>query len=81
MRFYARGSPTKKFKPPRSGCSPSRHESTVNRGKYRYVRQEADRLDSHIGMVREAINKLREYRTALISAAVTGKIDVRGEVE
>jgi hypothetical protein len=24
---------------------------------------------------------LREYRTALISAAVTGKIDVRGEVE
>lgn len=30
--------------------------------------------------VREAIDKLREYRTALISAAVTGKIDVREEV-
>ncbi len=29
----------------------------------------------------EAIEKLREYRTALISAAVTGKIDVRGEVQ
>jgi len=24
---------------------------------------------------------LRDYRTALISAAVTGKIDVRGEVD
>jgi len=29
--------------------------------------------------VREGIEKLKEYRTALISAAVTGKIDVRGE--
>jgi type I restriction enzyme S subunit len=28
--------------------------------------------------VRKAIEKLKEYRTALISAAVTGKIDVRG---
>ena len=27
------------------------------------------------------IDKLREYRTALISAAVTGTIDVRKEVE
>ena len=33
-----------------------------------------------IAKVREAIEKLREYRTALISAAVTGKIDVREEV-
>jgi len=30
--------------------------------------------------VREGIEKLKEYRTALISAAVTGKIDVREEV-
>ncbi len=29
----------------------------------------------------QQIEKLHEYRTALISAAVTGKIDVRGEVE
>jgi len=29
---------------------------------------------------REVIEKLQEYRTALISAAVTGKIDVREEV-
>lgn len=31
--------------------------------------------------VEDAIDRLQEYRTALISAAVTGKIDVRGEVE
>lgn len=31
--------------------------------------------------VREAIERLKEYRTALIFAAVTGKIDVRDEVE
>ena len=37
-----------------------------------------DRLDVE---VRAAIDRLREYRSALISAAVTGKIDVRGEVE
>ena len=27
--------------------------------------------------VRDAIDRLKEYRAALISAAVTGKIDVR----
>lgn len=37
-----------------------------------------DRLRTKI---REAIEKLREYRITLISAAVTGKIDVRQEVE
>ena len=30
-------------------------------------------------MVHQAIDHLKEYRTALISAAVTGKIDVRKE--
>jgi type I restriction enzyme S subunit len=35
------------------------------------------RLDSLISKVDTAILKLKEYRTALISAAVTGKIDVR----
>jgi type I restriction enzyme S subunit len=30
--------------------------------------------------VRQHIEKLGEYRTALVSAAVTGKIDVRSEV-
>jgi type I restriction enzyme S subunit len=31
-----------------------------------------------VEMISEAIDRLKEYRTALISAAVTGKIDVRG---
>jgi type I restriction enzyme S subunit len=33
-----------------------------------------------VARVREGIDKLGEYRTALISAVVTGQIDVRGEV-
>ena len=33
-----------------------------------------------IAKVRDAIDRLKELRTALISAAVTGKIDVREEV-
>jgi type I restriction enzyme S subunit len=37
-------------------------------------------IDALTAKVRESITKLREYRTALISAAVTGKIDVRGEL-
>ena len=36
-------------------------------------------IDALTTKVHESITKLREYRTALISAAVTGKIDVRGE--
>jgi type I restriction enzyme, S subunit len=35
--------------------------------------------DALIERIREVINKLREFRTVLISAAVTGKVDVRGE--
>jgi hypothetical protein len=38
------------------------------------------KIDALIAKVRESIAKLREYRTALISAAVTGKIDVRIQV-
>jgi len=38
---------------------------------------ESIKIDSLILKIREAIEKLQEYRTALISAAVTGKIDVR----
>ena len=34
-------------------------------------------IDALIAKIREAINHLNEFRTALISAAVTGKIDVR----
>lgn len=45
-----------------------------------FLDRETGRIDAIIGKVRTSIDKLREYRTALISAAVTGKIDVRGEV-
>jgi type I restriction enzyme S subunit len=34
-------------------------------------------IDGAMGKVRDSIATLREYRTALISAAVTGKIDLR----
>lgn len=36
-------------------------------------------IDTLIAKVREHIERVREYRAALIAAAVTGKIDVRGE--
>jgi type I restriction enzyme S subunit len=39
------------------------------------------KIDAITTKNREAIETLQEYRTALISAAVTGKIDVRGEVQ
>ena len=42
-----------------------------------FVRKETAATDAMIAKVNEAIKHLNEYRTALISAAVTGKIDVR----
>ncbi|MBP8303187.1 MAG: nucleotidyl transferase AbiEii/AbiGii toxin family protein [Phycisphaerae bacterium] len=45
-----------------------------------YLDHETARLDALTAKVRTAIDHLKEYRAALISAAVTGKIDVRGEV-
>jgi type I restriction enzyme S subunit len=39
------------------------------------------KLDALVTEATEAISLLQERRTALISAAVTGKIDVRGLVE
>jgi type I restriction enzyme S subunit len=44
-----------------------------------YLDRETAKLDRMIEKVEAAIEKLQEYRTALITAAVTGKIDVRGE--
>lgn len=41
---------------------------------------EAAKLDSLLAKVHDAIDRLQELRTALISAAVTGKIDVRNAV-
>lgn len=42
-----------------------------------YLDRETARLDRLIEKVETIIGRLQEYRTALITAAVTGKIDVR----
>ena len=42
-----------------------------------YLDRETAKIDKLIGKVEEAIERLQEYRAALITAAVTGKIDVR----
>lgn len=44
-----------------------------------YLDREMEKIDVLAGKLREHIEKLREYWTALISAAVTGRIDVREE--
>lgn len=44
-----------------------------------YLDDGVGRLQRLQGTIREAISRLHELRTALISAAVTGKIDVRDE--
>ena len=41
--------------------------------------RETASIDALVANIRDAIARLKEFRTALISAAVTGKIDVRGE--
>jgi type I restriction enzyme, S subunit len=43
-----------------------------------YLDEATKKIDLLIAKVKDAIERLREYRTALIAAAVTGKIDVRG---
>ena len=45
-----------------------------------YLDKKIEKTDALISKVRTAIDRLQELRTALISAAVTGKIDVREEV-
>ena len=45
-----------------------------------FLDRETARIDALVAKVRDAIERLKELRTALISAAVTGKIDVREEV-
>jgi len=42
-----------------------------------YIDHETAKIDALVTKIREAIEQLKEYRIALISAAVTGKIDVR----
>ena len=42
-----------------------------------YLDRETAKIDALVNKVREAIDRLQELRVALISAAVTGRIDVR----
>jgi len=59
------------------GCSPLCSGATRIAA---FLDRETARIDALIAKIRDAIALLRELRTALISAAVTGKIDVREEV-
>lgn len=45
-----------------------------------FLDRETGKIDGMVAKVEVAIERLQEYRTALITAAVTGKIDVRGAV-
>lgn len=45
----------------------------------KYLDQETEKMDTLMTKIHKAIDRLKEYRAALISAAVTGRIDVRDE--
>ena len=47
------------------------------RSIFQYIRVERSKLDELLDKAQSAITRLTEYRTALITAATTGKIDVR----
>jgi type I restriction enzyme S subunit len=55
--------------------APPVKEQTIIAG---FLDQETAKIDQMVAKVESAIERLQEYRTALITAAVTGKIDVRG---
>ena len=42
-----------------------------------FLDRETAKIDALVAKIKEAIARLKEYRVALVSAAVTGKIDVR----
>ena len=44
-----------------------------------FLDQETVKIDTLVAKVRGVIDRIKELRAALISAAVTGKIDIRGE--
>ena len=53
---------------------------TEQRAMAAFLDRETARIDALVAKVRDAGGRLKELRTALISAAVTGKIDVREAV-
>lgn len=44
-----------------------------------FLKRESERIAALLSCSEDAIERLQEYRTALITAAVTGKIDVRDQ--
>lgn len=46
-----------------------------------YLDRETVRIDQMITKAEEVIERVREYHSALITAAVTGRIDVQGSVD
>ncbi len=46
----------------------------------RFLNSETSAIDRSLASITQAISRLQEYRTALITAAVTGKIDVREQM-
>ena len=44
-----------------------------------FLDREIEKIDTLVEKIGAAIERLQEYRSALITAAVTGKIDVREE--
>lgn len=45
-----------------------------------FIKNQSERVDEIISRVQQEIELLKEYKTALISEVVTGKVDVRNEV-
>jgi len=58
------------------GIPPESEQSKISS----YLDDESCRVETSISQVEKHIQLLQEYRTALISEVVTGKIDVRGQV-
>ena len=63
-----------KLGPTHTWCPPQHEQDAI----VSFLDRETQKIDALVAKVREAIERLKEYRTALISAAVTGKIDVKG---
>lgn len=59
-------------------CVPSHEEQAEI---YEFIKHTNEKFYSSIQTVKDTINVLKEHRTSLISAAVTGKIDVRPKAE
>jgi type I restriction enzyme S subunit len=78
--FMADGNPNtishltaEKLRRYRFPCPPMAEQSRIAE----FLDVETEKLDNMIGKIGEAIDRLREYRMALITAAVTGKVDLR----